>query len=152
MNILIAVDESESSHKALHQALRLITHQDTTFILLGIEKPAFIPSATPLPGILGEDATLAWQEEAELAQLEKVRTTTALQWAENLCQQTGVQFSRRSELGDPKHLICDVAQQEGCDLIVVGSHGYGVIDRVLGGSVSDYVMHHAHCAVLIVRE
>lgn len=152
MKILVAIDESESSHKALQQALRLITHQETIFILLGVEAPAFIPSASPLPGILGEDATIKWQEEVELAKIEEKRTTTAIQWAESLCQKTGVQFTSRSELGDPKHIICDVARQEDCDLIVVGSHSHGMVDRALMGSVSDYVVHHAPCAVLVVRE
>lgn len=151
MPILVAIDESESSHKALQQALRLITHQNTTFILLGIEAPVFVPSASPIPGIFGEDAPMVWQEEAELVQLEEKRTATALQW-EDLCQQAGVLFTSRSELGDPKHTICDAAQQESCDLIVVGSHSHGVFDRMLMGSVSDYVVHHAHCAVLVVCE
>lgn len=152
MKILVAIDESESSHKALQQALRLLTHQDITFILLGIEKPVFIPPVSQMPGVFGEDASATWQEEVELAQIEEQRITTALYGAESLCQQAGVQFTSRSELGDPKHLICDVAQQENCDLIVIGSHSHGVVDRVLMGSVSDYVVHHAHCAVLVVRE
>lgn len=151
MQVLVAIDDSESSRKALQQSLRLITHQDTTFLLLGVEEPMFIPPASQLPGVFGEDAPIAWQEEAELAEIQEKRTTAALQWAETLCQQAGVQFTSRSELGEAKHLICNIAQQENCDLIVVGSHGYGVVDRVLMGSVSDYVVHHAHCAVLVVR-
>lgn len=151
MKILVAIDESESSHKALQQALRLLTHQDTTFILLGVEEPVFIPPVSQAPGIFGENASTAWTEEVELAKIEEQRMTTALYWAETLCQQTGVQFTSRSELGDPKHVICNVAQQESCDLIVMGSHSHGVVDRVLMGSISDYVVHHAHCAVLVAR-
>lgn len=152
MKILVAIDESESSYKALQEALGLLSHQDKTFMLLGVEEPAFILSTSSIPGVFGDDAPITWQEEAELAQLEEKRTMSALQRAETLCQQVGVQFISRSELGDAKHVICDVAQQEQCNLIVVGSHGYGVFDRVLMGSVSDYVVHHAHCAVLVVRE
>lgn len=152
MKLLVAIDESESSHKALQRALQLITHQDTTFILLGVEEPAFIPSVSPIPGVFGADSINTLQEELELGQLEEKRTVEALQWAEALCQESGVEFTSRSELGDPKHVICAVAQQEQCDLVVVGSHGYGVVDRVLMSSVSDYVVHHAHCAVLVVRE
>jgi nucleotide-binding universal stress UspA family protein len=151
MKILVAIDESESSRNALQQALRLITHQTTTFILLGVEEPMFIPSSQ-IPGVFGENASIAWQQEAELVQLEEERTQTTIQRAEALCQQADVQFTTRSELGDPKHIICDVARQEHCDLIVVGSHSYGIVDRVLMGSVSDYVVHHAPCAVLVVRE
>lgn len=152
MKILIAIDESESAREALQQALRLITHQDTSFILLGIEEPMSLPSVSPVPGVFGEDPMLSLPQEVELVEVEKERTLSALQWAEQLCQQAGVEVLSRSELGDPKHLICEVAKQENCDLIVVGSHGYGLFDRVLMGSVSDHVVHHAPCAVLVVRQ
>jgi nucleotide-binding universal stress UspA family protein len=47
--------------------------------------------------------------------------------------------------------ILDVAEHIGADLIVVGSHGYGVGRRLLRGSVSTKVAHHADCSVLIVH-
>lgn len=152
MKILVAVDESESSHKAFEQALRLINHQDTTFLVLGVEEPVIIPSMSPVPGVFGEAPSTVWQEETEAVELEEKQTKSAILWAENLCHEKGVQFISRLEYGEPKNVICDVAQQENCDLIVIGSHGYGVIERVLLGSVTDHVVHHAHCAVLVVRE
>ena len=48
--------------------------------------------------------------------------------------------------------MLDVADQVGADLIVVGSHGYGAGQRLLHGSVSNKVAHHAPCSVLIVHE
>jgi len=53
--------------------------------------------------------------------------------------------------GDPGATICAVAANEGFDVIVVGSHGSGVIRRMLLGSVSHHVLHHAPCPVLVVR-
>lgn len=47
--------------------------------------------------------------------------------------------------------ILDVAEEVGADLVVVGSHGYGVGRRMLRGSVSTKVSHHAPCSVLIVH-
>ncbi|MDH3494830.1 MAG: universal stress protein [Acidobacteriota bacterium] len=44
------------------------------------------------------------------------------------------------------------AEEWGADVIVVGSHGYGFWDRMLIGSVSDAVVHHAPCSVLVVRQ
>ncbi|MBE9224854.1 universal stress protein [Phormidium sp. LEGE 05292] len=152
MKILVAIDRSEISHKALEQALSMINHQDTTFLLLGIEEPVMIPSMSPLAGVLGEDPGILWQEETELVKSEEQQAKSTIQWAENLCHQKGVTFKSRLEFGEPKDIICDVAQQENSDLIVIGSHGYGVIERVLLGSVTDHVVHHAHCAVLVVRE
>jgi nucleotide-binding universal stress UspA family protein len=54
--------------------------------------------------------------------------------------------------GDPGPVICQVAGEAGADVVVVGSHGSGVVRRVLVGSVSQHVVHHAPCPVLVVRQ
>jgi nucleotide-binding universal stress UspA family protein len=53
--------------------------------------------------------------------------------------------------GSPKSVILDEAEAFGADLIIVGSHGLGVIERLLLGSVSQTVALHAKCSVEIVR-
>ena len=53
--------------------------------------------------------------------------------------------------GSPKEVILEEAEAFGADLIVVGSHGYGMLDRFLLGSVSQAVALHAKCSVEIVR-
>jgi nucleotide-binding universal stress UspA family protein len=53
--------------------------------------------------------------------------------------------------GDPGESIVDAARSEQVDLVVVGSHGRGQVGRFLIGSVSDHVVRHAHCPVLVVR-
>jgi universal stress protein A len=53
--------------------------------------------------------------------------------------------------GDPAESIVEAARSERADVIVVGSHGRGTIGRALIGSVSDQVVRHAPCAVLVVR-
>lgn len=55
------------------------------------------------------------------------------------------------EVGVPWDAICRVAKSEGAALIVLGSHGYGGIDRLLGTTAAK-VVNHAHCSVLVVRE
>ncbi len=47
--------------------------------------------------------------------------------------------------------IVELAQQQKVDLVVVGARGHSNIERILLGSVSDYVATHAHCSVLVVR-
>jgi nucleotide-binding universal stress UspA family protein len=47
--------------------------------------------------------------------------------------------------------IVDLAEELGAGLVVVGSRGLGGIRRALMGSVSDSVVRHAHCPVLVVR-
>lgn len=54
--------------------------------------------------------------------------------------------------GPPREIIVDEADKWGADLIVMGSRGLGAWSRVLLGSVSNAVVHHAKCSVLIVRK
>ena len=53
--------------------------------------------------------------------------------------------------GHPVSCLLDTAQKEQAGLIVLGSRGRGQFESVLLGSVSDGVLHHAHCPVLVVR-
>ena len=53
--------------------------------------------------------------------------------------------------GSPKDIILNQAESFGADLIVVGSHGRGAVERFLIGSVSQAVALHAKCSVEIVR-
>jgi len=53
--------------------------------------------------------------------------------------------------GDPAESIVDAARSEGADIIVVGSHGRAALGRALIGSVSDQVVRHAPCPVMVVR-
>jgi nucleotide-binding universal stress UspA family protein len=58
---------------------------------------------------------------------------------------------RRVEAGDAGPMIVWVAEHEHSDVVVIGSHGHGVLKRLLMGSVSTHVTHHAPCPVLLVR-
>ena len=53
--------------------------------------------------------------------------------------------------GEAGDAITAAAEAEGADLIVVGTHGRSTVGRFLLGSVSDHVVHHAGCPVLVVR-
>lgn len=53
--------------------------------------------------------------------------------------------------GDAGDAIVSAAEAEGANLIVVGTHGRSTVGRFLLGSVSDHVVHHAGCPVLVVR-
>jgi nucleotide-binding universal stress UspA family protein len=53
--------------------------------------------------------------------------------------------------GDPAESIVEAAISEGVDIIVIGSHGRAALGRALIGSVSDQVVRHAPCPVMVVR-
>lgn len=55
------------------------------------------------------------------------------------------------EGGDPGHTIVHKANDLGASTIIMGCRGMGTIRRTLIGSVSDYILHHANCPVVICR-
>jgi len=63
----------------------------------------------------------------------------------------GVQANYEYGVGDPGKLICERAEQYGVDLIVIGRRGRRGLSEMLLGSVSNYVVHHAPCQVLVVQ-
>jgi nucleotide-binding universal stress UspA family protein len=54
-------------------------------------------------------------------------------------------------MGDPAETVCQVAADEKADVVVIGSHGKGWARRAFLGSVSQHIIQHAPCPVLVVR-
>lgn len=63
----------------------------------------------------------------------------------------GIKTEFTQTAGDPGRVICDVAGSWQADLIVVGNRGRSGLSEFFLGSVSNYVMHHAPCSVLVVH-
>ncbi|MHB8510575.1 MAG: universal stress protein [Actinomycetota bacterium] len=63
----------------------------------------------------------------------------------------GLTVQSKSVSGDPADMICDTAERDAVDLIVVGNKGMTGAKRFLLGSVPNQVSHHAPCNVLIVK-
>ncbi|KAK4402133.1 hypothetical protein Sango_0954000 [Sesamum angolense] len=56
------------------------------------------------------------------------------------------------EYGDPRDVICEVAEKLKVDFLVMGSHGYGLIKRAFIGSVSNHCARNVKCPVLVVKK
>ena len=74
-----------------------------------------------------------------------------LSQAEKAHAKSGVTIKTQTVSGDPADMICEVAERDGVDLIVVGNKGMTGAKRFLLGSVPNQVSHHAPCNVLIVK-
>jgi nucleotide-binding universal stress UspA family protein len=61
-----------------------------------------------------------------------------------------VDFATETAVGYPAETICDYAQREGLDMIVMSTHGRTGFMHVLIGSVAEHVVRHAHSPVLVV--
>jgi nucleotide-binding universal stress UspA family protein len=66
---------------------------------------------------------------------------------------TAAGFEATAEVprGDPRDMLVAFARDRAADLVVVGSHGKGRLERLLLGSVTNYVVAHAPCSVLVVK-
>ena len=62
----------------------------------------------------------------------------------------GVKIDTALEVGHAGQQICDRAQDRHANLIVTSTHGRTGLKHVLIGSTAEYVVHHAHCPVLVV--
>jgi nucleotide-binding universal stress UspA family protein len=68
-----------------------------------------------------------------------------------MAQAAGVAVEFSQNVGDPAITICAVAKSWEADLILVGSRGRRGLSELVLGSVSNHIMHHAPCSVLVVH-
>lgn len=94
------------------------------------------------------ETTYAYLDELE-SYLEGQSKEVALQTEARL-KDLKLQVQSLVVKGDPAQSVLNIAEQQKCDLIIMGSHQRGAVKRFLLGSVSNYVVHHSHCPVLIV--
>lgn len=95
---------------------------------------------------------------ASTSEIEKGLRENAEQIIENSIEKVqgiidskNIVVSKEILTGSPESRIVETAEEIKADLIIVGSHGYNRWERLLLGSVSDSVIHHAPCSVLVVR-
>jgi len=143
MHVLVATDGSPSSIAAARAAGELLRSADqVTLVSVLTEVPG--DDAGGFEGSVysaGEQDKL-WKQELAEAGDELERTAAAL---------TNAKVDKRIEVGDIAGTVCRVAADLHVDVIVVGSHGRGAIERILLGSVSEHIVRHAPCPVLVVR-
>jgi len=70
---------------------------------------------------------------------------------ETILLATDTSTASRAWEGDAGESIVEASEAETADLIVVGTHGRGAVGRLFLGSVSDHVVRHARCPVMVVR-
>jgi len=141
--ILVCSDGSEEAIKAAQSAAELAKKFNSTVVLINV----FTPTPGPMPFVGAPEAVSYNQMAVDADEVqEAVERRTG-----RVFDEAGIPYQTRRELGHPVDRIVSVAEEEKADLIVMGSRGLGGFQRFLLGSVSDGVLHHAHCPVLIVR-
>lgn len=149
--ILVALDQGNTCVNLFHQAVTLAQATGAGLMLLSVLEPDYSGSLAtsayysyPLPLGVDSNTWLDIYREAESKGLERLR---------NFADQAiaaGVPTEFTQTMRSPGRAICTLAQTWEADLIVVGSHGRKGFSELFLGSVSNYVMHHAPCSVLMI--
>jgi nucleotide-binding universal stress UspA family protein len=146
MRILLATDGSEYSEAAVDEiAERPFSKGSEVRVLSVFELPTF-PIAVPWAGVDFDDEI---QKRAQAHARKAVKTAERKLRAGK--EGAKLKVSTKVVGGTPKQTILDEAEALKADLIVLGSHGRGKVERFLLGSVSLAVVTHAKCSVEVVR-
>jgi nucleotide-binding universal stress UspA family protein len=140
--ILVPIDFSDSSHKALRYAVPVAERFGAQLILLHVLETSLVPAELGfVPSAVKRAGTAT--VEAALEQLAH-RTEQAM----------GTHFTRQATVrsGTPWQEITAAAKELDVDLIIVSTHGYTGIKHILMGSTAERVVQHAPCPVLVVHE
>jgi len=142
--VLIAIDGSEESENAFDFYTNNL-HQtgNRLLVLHGAELPPVITSEAGATCQAVYD-TLIETEQKRVKELEE-------RYAEKMRSHNLMGKITAVFCGRPGELIVEMAEKEKVTMIVVGTRGFGLLRRTIMGSVSDYVLHHAHCPVVICR-
>lgn len=135
--LLLATDLSEASTAATEEAFELAGRLGASLLVVSV----IDPGSLRLPG---------GRYHARVDQVRERREAIAQELVER-GREAGVPVSFLVWDGDPGDMIVSAAEAEDVDMVVVGSHGRGAVGRFFLGSVSEHVVRHATCPVLVVR-
>jgi nucleotide-binding universal stress UspA family protein len=135
--IIVAIDGSEHSHRALQYAKNLAEYTGASLRLVH----AF-PHTSDLLGYEEYDHLVAQRTSAGQAILDEAREKLG---------ETNIEVYEELLEGPEAEAILNVTEARHADLIVMGTRGRSTLENLLLGSVSNKVIQYAHCPVTLVR-
>lgn len=146
MKILLAVDGSANSDAAVEEIMKRPWPAGTEVkVITAAEMPVMVGFE---PWAASPDYFEQIQKGMRLAAQDVISRAMAKL---NTVEDKTLKISTEIIEGSPRQVIVDEAENWHADLIIMGSRGLGAWNRVLLGSVSSGVVHHAPCSVEIVR-
>ena len=145
--ILLATDSSEEAELALSTAIDLAN--DTSSELHVVTVGPWNPD----PAYAVHEASFRWETYEQASEAIRKEAQEILDnQVRKIEEGGGTVREAHLKRGRKDQEIIRVAEEIGAGLIVMGSRGMGGVRRALMGSVSDSVIRHAHCPVLVVRK
>lgn len=140
-HILIAIDGSGPSRHAARFGLSLAKQVGAKVTLLTVLQPPEIIPVGPLSGYVVTHPRAA---PVDADKVKEMLDAIAAEYPD-------LERVNMVEVGSAADTICDVAAHQAVDVIILGSRGLGPGRRFMLGSVSDRVVHHARCPVVVWR-
>lgn len=152
MKILIGTDGSDCSIAAVRSVAQRPWPPGSQMRVISV-----VPLIIPFGEIVSTPLAPIYPPPDLVETIEKQardRAEEAVTRARQILSEEGIKAIEANFLpvGDARQVILDQARDWNADLIVVGSHGYSTLDRLMLGSVSESVAMHAHCSVEVIRE
>jgi nucleotide-binding universal stress UspA family protein len=142
--ILLCTDGSDVALDALSSGLALLGREHSYVVVTVANEPD--EGAVYGSGHAGPDMTVEeYEREVSKAKNEAERAVELAR------ARLGVDLEARTLHGDAGPAICQLASELSATAIVIGTRGHGGLRRALLGSVSDYVVRNAPCAVVITN-
>lgn len=143
--LLICSDGSRSALQAAECGADVAARYGAEVIIVTVFDPSRVH--VPFTGIVGGPIDTMYDEGryAEDVRLSIEKLTS------EVVERAGVTYRTRCELGHPVERIVAAACDEGADLIVLGRRGLSTFQSLRLGSVSEGVLHQAHCPVLVIQ-
>jgi nucleotide-binding universal stress UspA family protein len=141
-SILLATDGSPSAEDATREAIELARELHAPLTVVSVAH-----AELPYLAYYGYAYT---DVVSELSAMGREHAERVLTTVRELLTDAGVAGETVTLEGTPGEEICKAAHEREVRLIVIGAHGWGRLGRVIHGSVSEYVLHHAGIPVLIV--
>ncbi|MGF1478560.1 MAG: universal stress protein [Cyanophyceae cyanobacterium] len=151
--ILVAIDRSSTRTVVFEQALSIAKATGATVMLLHVlsnqekNSPTRIVAGYYEP-ILNDAVEELYQKQWQAFEQEGVELLRS--FSERAIA-NGVSAETTQLYGNPSRQICELALNWEADLIVIGRRGLSGLKELLLGSVSNYVVHHAPCSVMVVH-
>ena len=138
-NILVPIDGSDNSYRALDAALLLSEKLGSNITVIHVMEEVPITH-------IGSEKMLN-----ELLEAYKKENQDILLKSTEIANQKGLTIKTFLLQGNPASAILDYNKKEKFDLIIMGSRGLGKFKELILGSVSSKIVHHSTCAVLLIR-
>jgi len=141
--ILVATDGSKAATAALDAAIGLAAETGDEIVAVTVWRALQGDYGLAHPSAVVLDDLLTAEREHAEAALDDATARAAA---------AGVRIRTRLATGDPAREICAYARTVDARLIAVGTRGYGSVASLLLGSVSNAIIRHASCPVMVIRD